>query len=88
MFLSYTHLRNSGTQMPTYSENYTHIHTEEYTCKDAVCQPMSKCPHLCVAMGLCPGGGHGNPPQLSRLENPMHRGAWVTTVCRAVKSWT
>ena len=23
-----------------------------------------------------PGGGHGNPVQYSRLENPMHRGDW------------
>ena len=26
------------------------------------------------------GGGHGNPPQYSCLENPMNRGAWWTTV--------
>ena len=26
------------------------------------------------------GGGHGNPLQLSCLENPMNRGAWWTTV--------
>ena len=25
-----------------------------------------------------PGGGHGNPPQYSPLENPMDRGAWAT----------
>ena len=24
--------------------------------------------------GRCPGGGHGNPPQYSSLENPMDRG--------------
>jgi len=29
-----------------------------------------------------PGGGHGNPFQYSCLENPMHRGAWWTTVHR------
>ena len=27
-----------------------------------------------------PGGGHGNPPQCSCLENPMDRGAWRATV--------
>ena len=27
-----------------------------------------------------PGGGHGNPPQNSCLENPMDRGAWQVTV--------
>ena len=29
--------------------------------------------------GRCPGGGHGNPLQHSRLENPMDRGAWRAT---------
>ena len=28
--------------------------------------------------GRSPGGGHGNPLQYSRLENPMDRGAWQT----------
>ena len=27
-----------------------------------------------------PGGGHGNPPQHSCLENPMDRAAWQATV--------
>ena len=27
-------------------------------------------------LGRSPGGGHGNPPQYSCLENPMGRGAW------------
>ena len=27
--------------------------------------------------GRCSGGGHGNPPQYSCLENPMDRGAWL-----------
>ena len=27
-------------------------------------------------LGRSPRGGHGNPPQYSCLENPMHRGAW------------
>ena len=26
-------------------------------------------------LGRSPGGGHGNPLQYSRLENPMDRGA-------------
>ena len=30
--------------------------------------------------GRSPGGGHGNPPQDSCLENPMDRGAWRATV--------
>ena len=27
--------------------------------------------------GRSPGGGHGNPPQYSCLENPMKRVHWV-----------
>ena len=35
-----------------------------------------------------PGGGNGNPPQYSYLENPLDRGAWQATVQRGAKSWT
>ena len=35
-----------------------------------------------------PGGGHGNPLQYSRLENPMDRGAWRATVHGVTKSQT
>ena len=38
--------------------------------------------------GRAPGGGHGNPFQYSRLENPMGRGAWRTTVRGVAKSRT
>ena len=38
--------------------------------------------------GRSPGGGHGNSPQYSCLENPMDRGAWRATVRRIVKSRT
>ena len=30
--------------------------------------------------GRSPGGGHGNPPQYSCLENPMDRGAWPQSI--------
>ena len=30
--------------------------------------------------GRSPGGGNGNAPQYSRLENPIDRGAWLATV--------
>ena len=30
-------------------------------------------------LGKSLGGGHGNPPQYSCLENPMNRGAWQAT---------
>ena len=38
--------------------------------------------------GWSPGGGHGNPPQYSCLENPMDRGVWWATVHWAVKCQT
>ena len=38
-------------------------------------------------LGRYPGEGHGNPLQESCLENPMDRGAWLTTVHRVTKSW-
>ena len=38
--------------------------------------------------GSSPGGGHGNPLQCSRLENPMDRGAWQATVRGVTKSRT
>ena len=38
--------------------------------------------------GRSPGGGHGNPLQYSRLENPMDRGAWQATVHGVTKSQT
>ena len=35
-----------------------------------------------------PGGGNGNPPQYSCLENPMDKGAWWATVHGVTKSQT
>ena len=35
--------------------------------------------------GRSPGGGHGNPLQYSRLQNPIDRGACWTTVQRVTK---
>ena len=40
------------------------------------------------ALGRSPGGRHGNSLQYSRLENPMNRGAWQTTVRGVAKSRT
>ena len=34
------------------------------------------------------GGGHGNPLQISCLENPMDRGAWKTAVHEVTESQT
>ena len=38
--------------------------------------------------GKSPGGGNGYLLQYSRLENPMDRGAWWSTVHGVAKSWT
>ena len=38
--------------------------------------------------GRSHGGGNGNPPQYSCLENPMDRGAWRATVHGVAKSQT
>ena len=43
---------------------------------------------LISGLGKSPGGGHGNPPQYSHLEDPMGRGAWWAAVHRVTKSWT
>ena len=39
-------------------------------------------------VGRFPGGGNGNPLQLSCLENSMDRGAWWAIVHGVTKSWT
>ena len=39
-------------------------------------------------LGRPPGGGHGDPLQDSRLENPMLGGAWQATVHRVTESQT
>ena len=36
--------------------------------------------------GRSPGGGHGHPPQYSRLEHPTDRGAWRATVHGVARS--
>ena len=38
--------------------------------------------------GRPPGGGHGNPLQYSRLENPHGQRSLVATVHGVAKSWT
>ena len=43
---------------------------------------------LIPGSGRSPGGGHGNPPKYSGLENPMDRGAWQTMVHRVAMNWT
>ena len=41
---------------------------------------------LIPGSGISPGGGRGNPFQLSRLENPVDRGAWRAVVHGVAKS--
>ena len=43
---------------------------------------------LVPGSGRSPGGGYGNPPQYSCLENPTDRGGWRVTVRRVTKSQT
>ena len=43
---------------------------------------------LIPGSGRSPGGGHGNPPKYSCLENPMDREAWWASVHRVIKSQT
>ena len=43
---------------------------------------------LIPGSGKSPGGGNGNRPQYSCLENSMDRGAWWATVHGAAKSQT
>ena len=38
------------------------------------------------SLGSFPGGGNGDPPQYSCLENPMDRGDWWATVHEVAKS--
>ena len=45
-------------------------------------------PSSILGSGRCAGGGHGNPLQYSRLENPMDRGAWGAAVHRVANSQT
>ena len=43
---------------------------------------------LILWSGRSPGGGHGNPPLYSCLENPRDRGAWQAMVHSVAKSQT
>ena len=43
---------------------------------------------LIPGSGRFPGGGKGNPLQVSCLEKPMDRGAWQATVHGVIKSQT
>ena len=58
-------------------------------CKESTCNAGdTEQTSLIPESGRSPGGGHGNPPQYSCLENPMDRGAWRAAVHGITKSWT
>ena len=46
--------------------------------KESVCNAGDR--GSILGSGRSLGGGHGNPLQYPRLENPMDRGAWRATV--------
>ena len=54
--------------------------------KDSACQHKRQ--GFDSWVGRSPGGGYSNPPQYSRLGNPMDRGAWWALVHRAAESQT
>ena len=54
---------------------------KEPACQGRNIREMSSIPGL----GSYPGGGNGNPPQYSYLENLVNRGAWWATVHRVCK---
>ena len=43
---------------------------------------------LIPGLGRSLGGGHDNPVQYSRLENPLDRGTWRAAVHGVTESWT
>ena len=43
---------------------------------------------LILGLGRSPGEGNSKPLQYSRLENPIHRGAWRSIVHGVEKSQT
>ena len=44
--------------------------------------------NLILGSRRSPGGGYGNPPQYSCLEDPMDRGAWWAIIHGVAKSQT
>ena len=52
--------------------------------KESACSAED--PGLIPGLERSPGGGHGNPLQYPRLENPMDRRAWWATVHRVAES--
>ena len=57
---------------------------KESTCNAGAAGDMGLIP----GWGRSPGGGHGNLPQDSCLQNPMDRGAFWAVVHGVAKSWT
>ena len=53
--------------------------------KETACSTGDAC--LIPGLGQSPGGGNGNPPQYSCLENPTDRGAWPAAGHGVLKNW-
>ena len=54
--------------------------------KESICN--AGVPGSIPGSGRSPGGGHSNPLQYSRLEDPMDRGAWWAAFHRIAESDT
>ena len=54
--------------------------------KESICN--AGVPGSIPGSGRSPGGGHSNPLQYSRLEDPMDRGTWWVTVHGVAKNRT
>ena len=73
-----------------YINTHTHTHTLTHTYIFPGSSALSNAGYteLIPGSGGSPGKGNGNPPQYSRLGNPMDGGAWWATVHGVAESDT
>ena len=71
-------LSHQGSPLSRIFPLYSSVSLVAQTVKNPPCSvgDLGSIPEL----GRSPGGGHGNSPQYSCLENPMDREAWQATV--------
>ena len=65
---------SSQSALYFWSTDWASLVTGDSDSKESAC--TAEDPGSIPGLGRSPGGGHGNPPQYSFLENPMDRGAW------------